>query len=312
MKTALALPLLLTAIAASGAALAAPAGVTGESWVPVVMLKPEGGVPLKPGLEANEVVMGFVQVSDLEDGLPLRIGWYRVEESASLAGTETQSLPLVRSERAALSARTEQRSDLRAGGCDSAFSPIDPGKCLRLGPDLASLGVQADYRLGSTVLSLGVEQTRYGPDTPRWLAPGNWQLAPLNGMRGFSQDSVLVNSRFQTQVGTFDLGMQLAQTDLGPLLGEQLNQGRFSISWLHGNLGGALSARAQRLDRPDADFWGGIDLGLIWRTPWNGLLSIGARNLISGGRPPAALDPEVAPLTDSEERIPYVRYEQDL
>lgn len=311
MKPAYALPLLLSAIAFTGAASSAPEGVTGESWVPVVMLKPEGGVPLRPGLDANEVVLGFVQVSDLEDGLPLRIGWYRVEEAATLAGTEALTLPLLGGERLGLSARTTQRNE-RKGGCDSSLAPVDPGKCLRLGPDLASLGVQADVRLGSTVLSLGLEQTRFGADTPRWLHPGGWQLSPLPGVDSFSQDSVLLNSRFQTGVGTFDLGMQLAQTELGPLLGEQLNQGRFSISWLHGNLGGALSARAQRLDRPNADFWGGIDLGLIWRTPWNGLLSIGARNLVTGGRPPATLDPEVAPLTDSEERIPYVRYEQDL
>ena len=58
----------------------------------------------------------------------------------------------------------------------------------------------------------------------------------------------------------------------------------------------------------DPGRWEGLDLGLSWRTPWRGQLSVGAENVVTRGRNP------FAPRSDDKDEgaIPYVRYQQDL
>lgn len=52
-----------------------------------------------------------------------------------------------------------------------------------------------------------------------------------------------------------------------------------------------------------------LDLGVSWRTPWQGELTVGARELSRSGAPLA--DPAQAAKV-REERTPYVQYRQDL
>ena len=54
--------------------------------------------------------------------------------------------------------------------------------------------------------------------------------------------------------------------------------------------------------------WEGLGLGLTWRTPWSGQLTVGAENVITRGKNPFSLTNENA----DEGTVPYVRYEQDL
>lgn len=281
-----------------------------EDWVPIVVLRSEAAVPLRPGNIEQEVLLGFARARDLEEGLPLDIGWYRVRDPATglLDSSVSSNLTLAQSSRVRVNVSTEQASQL---GCRGQLAPLDPTSCADSDDALRAVSLQTQYRLGTTLWSLGIGQSRIQADPQYWLSDVTWISASLMG-RTYVQDSVNLGGQVQTSYGTFDLGLQLARSELAPLFGEQLNQGRFSISWLHGNLGGALNTRVHRLEGGHSDFWGGIDLGLIWRTPWNGLLSIGARNLVTSGRPPTSLDPEAAALDASESRIPYVRYEQDL
>ena len=54
--------------------------------------------------------------------------------------------------------------------------------------------------------------------------------------------------------------------------------------------------------------WQGLGLGLTWRTPWSGQLTVGADNVVTRGKNPFA-----APSgADDKGTVPYVRYEQDL
>jgi hypothetical protein len=54
--------------------------------------------------------------------------------------------------------------------------------------------------------------------------------------------------------------------------------------------------------------WEGLGVGLTWRTPWSGQLTVGAENVITRGKNPFAPS-----NSDKDEgTIPYVRYEQDL
>ena len=75
----------------------------------------------------------------------------------------------------------------------------------------------------------------------------------------------------------------------------------------------AGSLTGHRTDsRQSARSWFDIDLGVSWRTPWQGRLTFGARNLLGqdaaepGGR---ETDPTSRLM---EARTPYVRYQQDL
>ena len=54
--------------------------------------------------------------------------------------------------------------------------------------------------------------------------------------------------------------------------------------------------------------WEGLGIGLTWRTPWSGQLTVGAENVISRGKNP------FSPRNESNDdgTVPYVRYEQDL
>lgn len=54
--------------------------------------------------------------------------------------------------------------------------------------------------------------------------------------------------------------------------------------------------------------WSDLDLGISWKTPWAGRITLGARNVL--GNVPNL--PEVPEAMEPESRVPYVRYQQDL
>lgn len=77
-----------------------------------------------------------------------------------------------------------------------------------------------------------------------------------------------------------------------------------------GDFAGSLTGRQTAIPQLNRS-WFDLDVGVSWRTPWSGRLTVGARNLLS---PADALNAESAkpgePLVES--RTPYVRYQQDL
>ena len=74
---------------------------------------------------------------------------------------------------------------------------------------------------------------------------------------------------------------------------------------------GQLTGRLVELPH-GASPWRSLDIGLSWRTPWRGELSLGARNVL--GRPDTSRWPlaDLPAIEDPSERVPYVRYQQDL
>ena len=54
--------------------------------------------------------------------------------------------------------------------------------------------------------------------------------------------------------------------------------------------------------------WSGLGVGLTWRTPWSGQLTVGAENVVTRGKNPFA----PSDSDKDEGTVPYVRYEQDL
>ena len=84
---------------------------------------------------------------------------------------------------------------------------------------------------------------------------------------------------------------------------------KLRLSAGHGQFGGELIG--QQIYTPGQNnSYSSFDLGLTWRTPWRGRLSVGASNVLTSGENPFLTDP----LDPDKEvgRVPYVRYQQDL
>ncbi|MDE2306997.1 MAG: hypothetical protein KGJ97_01755 [Xanthomonadaceae bacterium] len=141
----------------------------------------------------------------------------------------------------------------------------------------------------------------------------------VDGLSGFDS-STQFNARGRLAIGSrsgIDLGASVGHIYLlpGNLLGvSMLDQKALSLGVDHGPLRGTLIGRTMQpqVGIPgsfNADRrWNSIDLGVTWRLPWQGELSIGAQNLWSSGNPS---NTPVGPEPD-QSRTPYVQYHQDL
>lgn len=91
-----------------------------------------------------------------------------------------------------------------------------------------------------------------------------------------------------------------------------IDQAALGMGLRYGSFGGVVRGRVARFQdplNPNSSSFGGLDIGVSWRTPWAGELTVGADNLVikrddngEGGR---AVDEATA-------RTPYVIYKQDL
>lgn len=176
----------------------------------------------------------------------------------------------------------------------------------------------ASYAMGrySVGLSVGTSGIPNNVALPRVLpgaAPG------VDGLADFDSSTQL-NARGRVALGSntgIDLGASTGRIRLlpGNLLGvSTLDQKALSFGVDHGALSGSLVGRtlqplagipgSSSADRR----WSSIDLGVTWRLPWRGELSVGTQNLWSSGEPvntPAGPEP-------NQSRTPYVQYHQDL
>ena len=102
------------------------------------------------------------------------------------------------------------------------------------------------------------------------------------------------------------------------LPGLNIDEAQAGLGLLYGQFSGNISGHMQRAHGPllpgtSGALWGGLDLGVSWRTPWRGELTLGARNLVTKGEEPLLPDPQQATSIDrTSTRTPYVRYKQDL
>lgn len=86
-----------------------------------------------------------------------------------------------------------------------------------------------------------------------------------------------------------------------------LDQLSLSLGLDVGSLRGAIVGNVLRSDDPllAGKRWTTLDLGISWRTPWAGELSIGAQNILAA--------PTSSPRdNDGQARTPYIQYRQDL
>jgi hypothetical protein len=181
----------------------------------------------------------------------------------------------------------------------------------------SEVGATYDAGVYSVGLSVGSTTTpHHNVALPRVLpnvAPG------VDGLSSFDSSNQL-NAKGRLALGKktgIDLGASFGRVYLlpGNLLGVSvMDQKALSFGVDHGPLSGMLTGRTMQ---PEAGIpgslytdrrWNSIDLGVTWRLPWRGSLSVGAQNLWSSGTP---ANTPVGPEPD-QSRTPYVQYHQDL
>jgi hypothetical protein len=126
-----------------------------------------------------------------------------------------------------------------------------------------------------------------------------------NGRWTWSPDAPVI--RFGA---TFGHGRAWSSQPTGILLQPiDLDQASLTLGIGGNTLEGVIVGRMLSSDDPAfaARRWSALDLGVSWRTPWQGELSVGAQNVWSSAdaAPADKVDPAQA-------RMPYIRYRQDL
>ena len=195
----------------------------------------------------------------------------------------------------------------RKAGLGSAIGSL-ADNCL-----LASLGSSRGARQTSAGATLSRNGARLGigigaaRDTlPNWLSPGK------GGSRVNQNTLTLIGEKNIGREATVSIAGTLARARLVspesvPQLADRWDIKTLSVGTRVGRFGANVIGRV--VDSPlQPGRWEGLDLGLSWRTPWSGQLSVGAENVVTRGRNPFA----PGDGSDEEGAVPYVRYQQDL
>lgn len=147
-----------------------------------------------------------------------------------------------------------------------------------------------------------------GRDTlPVWLAPNQ-----SGGARYEQNDFSLFAEKSISREGFVSVGGTVARARLVPAadvpqLADQWNTRSLSIGGGFGSFGANVVGRVVNVPG-ESSVWKGLGLGLTWRTPWSGQLSVGADNVVTRGKNPFSVNGQ----KDDEGTVPYVRYQQDL
>ncbi|WP_031340253.1 hypothetical protein [Xanthomonas maliensis] len=144
---------------------------------------------------------------------------------------------------------------------------------------------------------------------PAWMAGAG--KAPLirveqNDLTVFGQKNI-GREGFVSIGGTYARARLVPLADVSPAIADQWDSKTLSVGGGYGAFSANVIGRV--VDVPgQPEKWEGLGLGLTWRTPWSGQLTVGAENVISKGKNPFAPNNE----SNSDGTVPYVRYEQDL
>jgi hypothetical protein len=190
------------------------------------------------------------------------------------------------------------------GGPDSLGLLCNRGIGTSLGSlsdcNVASLGAALSRPAGRIGLAVGESRSRL----PSWLTP--------RGDRVEQTDLTVFAERNVGSEGVVSIGGTLARARIVspgevPMLADRWTSRSLRVGGSIGNFGASIVGRVVDVPGQPED-WQGYGVGLTWRTPWSGRLSVGADNVVTRGRNP------FSPQSGDEEEgaIPYVRYEQDL
>lgn len=147
-----------------------------------------------------------------------------------------------------------------------------------------------------------------GRDTlPGWLVPGAPRnQVDVNDLTVFAQKN-LRNEGFVSIAGTVAKA-RLVPASQAPELADRWSSKSLAVGGGFGAFGASIVGHV--IDTPGQSKWSGLGLGLTWRTPWSGQLTVGADNVVTRGKNPFSSAGNGA--AEGEGTVPYVRYEQDL
>ena len=177
------------------------------------------------------------------------------------------------------------------------------------GEDSKRASATAAFNRGGTRLGATAGSGR--DNLPGWLTPG----APadnkvdLNDLTVFARKS-LPREGYVSIAGTVAKAKLLspAAAEASGLDIDRWTSKSLTVGGGFGNFGASIVGHV--IDMPGQPKWEGLGLGITWRTPWSGELSVGADNVITRGKNP--FSPDTGEGNDDEGTMPYVRYEQDL
>ncbi len=183
---------------------------------------------------------------------------------------------------------------------------------------LASFADQAGSRASGSAAFKAGSNTRLGLSAgsgsgtlPAWLAnPGNRGTAAtvdVNDLTVFAQHNIGREGMVSIAgtVAKATLVTPAEATNLG--IGDTWTSRTLAVGGGYGRFSANIVGHV--VETPGQPKWEGLGLGLTWRTPWSGQLTVGADNLVTKGRNPFA--PNINGR-DDEGTVPYIRYEQDL
>ena len=218
------------------------------------------------------------------NGARWRFGSNTLESAFGLSSGE--SLALLCNGKGGIPNRMDRLSD------DCSLGSITPRGAA------ASLG----NRSGRVGVGVGKERS----NLPGWLAQGTRNRAEQTDLAMFAEYNI-GRSGVVSIAGTTAKARLMSATEM-PQLADRWNSKGLSIG------GGVGAFRANVFGRVvevpgQPGKWEGFGVGLTWRTPWSGQLSVGAENVVTRGKNPFA-----PPTANGEEEgtVPYVRYQQDL
>jgi hypothetical protein len=189
---------------------------------------------------------------------------------------------------------------------------------------LANLGADAREanparRLTATT-AIGRQGNRFGLTAgttqngglPAWLgAEGNSfahaDRVEQNDLQVFGQKS-LGTEAYVSIAGTYARARLVPLSDAAPALADRWDSKSLSVGGGYGAFSANIVGRVVDVPGQPDGKWEGLGLGVTWRTPWSGQLTVGAENVVTRGKNPFAPSSEGA----DDGTVPYVRYEQGL
>lgn len=218
--------------------------------------------------------------------------------------------------------RKTRRTQFRAAVLGCLFFLTAPGA---IGQDMAldhptNPGLQAPAEV-SPLATFGSSEN----SMVNWVLPWNvgrfemgWRLDPDSSIAGPQRWNLSMAAGFGAgSLGEFALGLRVDEVPdelvtrlTTPDLAEDPRETTVGFSWAKGDFRGSLSGEFTSTENT-LDWLGNrrdsaVDVNVSWTTPWQGILSVGARENMDADNAPASIPDHILGP------IPYVRFETDL
>lgn len=161
---------------------------------------------------------------------------------------------------------------------------------------------------------LGVAASTRDTSLPSWLTPESAASSSVAGGGRVEQNDLQVfgekeigEEAYVSIAGTFARARLVPVTD-APGLAQRWDSKSLSVGGGYGAFSANIIGRVVEVNGQPGNKWEGLGLGLTWRTPWSGQLTVGAENVVTRGKNPFA----PSNIEADEGTVPYVRYEQGL